>query len=111
MQSVRALGGHEIARLTKALNAVILSVDASRISAIAGLPNVVSIRPVGVYQLDLSETVPYIGAKAVQDAGFKGDGVTVAVLDTGIDYTHKEFGGPGNVDAYQAAERADTRDA
>ena len=74
MQSVRALGGHEIARLTKALNAVILSVDASRISAIAGLPNVVSIRPVGVYQLDLSETVPYIGAKAVQDAGIKGEG-------------------------------------
>ncbi|PYJ96658.1 MAG: hypothetical protein DME23_19600 [Verrucomicrobia bacterium] len=110
MQAVRAMGGHEIARLTKALNAVIMSVDASRISAIAGLPNVVSIRPVGVYQLDLSETVPYIGAKAVQDAGFKGDGVTVAVLDTGIDYTHKEFGGPGTVDAYQAAYGADTSD-
>ena len=110
MQAVRAMDGHEIARLTKALNAVIMSVDASRVSAIAGLPNVVSIRPVGVYQLDLSETVPYIGAQAVQGAGFKGDGVTVAVLDTGIDYTHKEFGGPGTVDAYEAAYGADSID-
>src|SRR5438876_2185859 len=110
MQAVRAMDGHEIARLTKALNAVIMSVDASRVSAIAGLPEVVSIRPVGVYQLDLSETVPYIGAQAVQGAGFKGDGVTVAVLDTGIDYTHKEFGGPGTVDAYEAAYGADSSD-
>src|SRR5256886_14327479 len=87
MQAVRAMDGHEIARLTKALNAVVMSVDASRVSAIAGLSNVVSIRPVGVYQLDLSETVPYIGAKPLQDAAFKGDGLTVPVLHTGSDYT------------------------
>ena len=36
VQSIRALGGREIARVTKALNAVILRVDASRIPTIAG---------------------------------------------------------------------------
>ena len=40
--------------------------------------------------------MPYIGAKAVQDAGVKGKGVKVAVLDSGIDYTHAAFGGSGN---------------
>jgi len=104
------MGGRELSRLSKSLNAVILKVDASHISAIAALPNVVSVRPVLNYKLDLSETVPYIGAKAVQAAGFDGSGVTVAVIDSGIDYTHKEFGGPGTRAAYAAAYGADTND-
>jgi minor extracellular serine protease Vpr len=62
MRAVGGLGGRELSRLNKLLNAVILKVDASRISTIAALPNVVSIRPVVNYKLDLSETVPYIGA-------------------------------------------------
>jgi subtilisin family serine protease len=33
-----------------------------------------------------------------------GEGVTIAVLDTGIDYTHAGFGGPGTVDGYKQAQ-------
>ena len=110
VRAARGMGGRELARLSKSLNAVILKVDASRIPAIAALPNVVSIRPVPNYKLDLAETVPYIGAKAVQTAGFNGSGVTVAVIDSGIDYTHKEFGGPGTPEAYEAAYGAGTDD-
>src|SRR6266581_6968316 len=110
MRAVGGLGGRELTRLNKALNAVILKVDASRIPAIAALPNVVSVRPVVNYKLDLAETVPYIGAKAVQAAGFNGSGVTVAVIDSGIDYTHKEFGGPGTPAAYAAAYGVDPSD-
>jgi len=79
----------------KALNAVILRVDASRIPAIAALPNVVSIRPVVNYKLDLSETVPTSARRLCRPPDSMVRGVTVAVIDTGIDYTHKEFGGPG----------------
>ena len=109
-RAIRALGGREIARVSKALNAVILRVDASHIQTIAGFPNVISIRPVIDYKLDLIETVPYIGAKAAQDAGFDGTGVTVALLDSGIDYTHKNFGGPGTAEAYADAYGTDTDD-
>src|SRR5437867_494908 len=100
-----------MARVSKALNAVIVKVDAGRIPAIAAMPNVVSVRPVVNYRLDLSETVPYSGATAVQTAGIDGTGVTVALLDSGIDYTHKEFGGPGTMEAYEAAYGTDTSDA
>src|SRR5207244_6996323 len=62
------------------------------------------------YGLDLSETVPYIGATAVQNAGVNGTGVRVAVLDTGIDYTHKFLGGPGTVAAYKDAYGNTTAD-
>jgi subtilisin family serine protease len=40
---------------------------------------------------------------AWQQTGRTGKGVNVAVLDTGLDYTQADFGGPGTAAAYQAA--------
>src|SRR6059036_1084048 len=61
MGQIRGLGGRELGRVSKAINAVVVSIDASRIQEIAALTGVRSIRPLVNYQLDLSETVPYIG--------------------------------------------------
>src|SRR5207245_2921115 len=110
MGQVRGLGGNELARVSKALNAVVIAIDASRIQDVAALPGVRTIRPLINYQLDLSETVPYIGASAVQAAGFDGSGIRVAVLDSGIDYTHAFFGGAGTAAAYTAAYGTSTSD-
>jgi subtilisin family serine protease len=93
-------GARVVARVQMVMNAVFVEVDASKLEQIAKDPAVSRIAPVGTYEKDLSETVPYIGAKAVQDAGVKGKGVKVAVLDSGIDYTHRALGGSGNVADY-----------
>jgi minor extracellular serine protease Vpr len=93
-----------LARTQVVLNAVILEVDASVLPALAANPNVISINPVRDYEMDLSETVPYIGALAVQDAGFDGSGIKVAVLDSGIDYTHGALGGSGDPDDYDSID-------
>lgn len=111
ISNVRSLGGQELGRVSKALNAVAVSIDASKLSEIAALPNVQKITVVRNYELDLGETVPYIGAAAVQSAGFDGSGVSVAVLDSGIDYTHKNFGGPGTAAAYTNAYGTTTADS
>jgi uncharacterized repeat protein (TIGR01451 family) len=104
MQSANQLGATELARVSKALNAVIVSIPANRLAELAKLPGVKSVRPVRHYERDLSETVPYIGAGFVQNTlNITGTGVTVAVLDTGIDYTHANLGGPGTPEAYEAA--------
>ena len=79
-----------------ALNAVMLEVDAAVLPQLAQNPDVLTVSVLGTRQLDLSETVPYIGATAVQEMGYDGTGVSVAVLDSGIDYTHIAFGGSGD---------------
>lgn len=100
---VRQLGGKELARVSKALNGIVVEIDARQARELEKVVGVLTVRPLNRYELDLSETVPYIGAKAVQDAGNTGAGVRVAVLDSGIDYTHKALGGGGTLADYAAA--------
>jgi subtilisin family serine protease len=86
-----------VAQTQLALNAVFVEVDRAVLPQLANDPAVMRIAPVGAYELDLSETVPYIGATAVQESGITGKGIKVAVLDSGIDYTHVALGGSGDV--------------
>lgn len=93
-----------LTRLKIALNAVIMEVDGARIEAIAQNTDINRINPVVNYERDLSDTVPYIGATPdVQETGFFGKDVRVAVLDSGVDYTHAKLGGPGTESIYALA--------
>jgi hypothetical protein len=98
LDRVRALdpNARVVATVQIVLNAVFVEVDASVLPQLANDPAVARIAPVADYELDLSETVPYIGASAVQNSGFTGRGIKVAVLDSGLYYTHAAFGGPGD---------------
>lgn len=107
---VRQLGGKEVARASKAINGLVVAIDSRQARELEQVEGVVSVRPVNRYRLSLSETVPYIGATAVQQGGNTGAGIRVAVLDSGIDYTHIAFGGPGTLAAYEAAYGGDPTD-
>jgi len=104
MKRIKALdpSAELVAQTQLALNAVFVRVDAAVLPRLANDPAVARIAPVGTYELDLSETVPYIGAEKVQQSGFTGKGIKVAVLDSGIDYTHASLGGSGEVAEYDA---------
>jgi subtilisin family serine protease len=52
--------------------------------------------------LNAHNTVKFIAADKLHKLGIDGTGMRVGVIDTGIDYTHKMFGGPGTVEAYKA---------
>jgi subtilisin family serine protease len=105
-----SLGAKELARVQRAHNAIAVRIDASQLQQVAALSGVAKVRPVLTYQLDLSETVPYVGGRAVQNGGRDGSGVKVAVIDSGIDYTHAAFGGAGTAAAYAAAWGTSTTD-
>jgi serine protease AprX len=66
----------------------------AQLRAITQLPNLRSVYANQRLTYFLRESVPLIGAPTAWESGFKGDGIGVAVLDTGVDGTHKdlEFG-------------------
>ncbi len=88
-----------------ALNGIKIEVHPSKIASISALPGVVSVLRVARHERNNAITVPYIGAPAVWQSthGFRGEGVKVAIIDSGIDYTHANFGGPGTPDAFATA--------
>jgi len=43
--------------------------------------------------ISLMDSAPLIGADDAWDLGYTGEGVTIAIIDTGIDYTHSDLGG------------------
>ena len=108
--NIASVGGRELARVQVAHNAIAVRIDASQLTQLAALSGVARVRPVLNYEMTLTETVPYVGGTAVQASGRDGTGVTVAVLDSGIDYTHRNLGGPGTTAAYAAAYGASPAD-
>ena len=110
ISQLQALGGVQTGRLTKALNAVVVQIDASQIATISKLAGVKSVRPVGRYELASDETTQHITANLVHWEGFDGTGIRVGVMDSGIDYTHRNLGGPGTEAAYEAAYGTATSD-
>jgi minor extracellular serine protease Vpr len=110
VSAMKSVGAVELGSVNIAHNAVAVRVDASRLKDLAAMPGVVKVRPVVHYKLSLSETVPYVGGAAMQSSGFDGKGITIAVVDSGIDYTHRNLGGPGTLAAYAQAAGVDSND-
>jgi len=102
--SITGKGGKIQAQMQSAYNGIQASVPADELDAVAELPGVVAIHPVRTYELDNAVSVPFLGVPQVwENTGYTGENVKVAILDTGIDYTHATFGGPGTVEAFEAA--------
>src|SRR5712671_4572578 len=106
--SIEGLGGTVVANYQAAYNGVKVRIDQERARALATLPGVVAVRPLQLMKPDNIRGIPLIGAPTVwQNLGLHGEGVKVAIIDTGIDYTHANFGGPGTSAAYDAAHKAE----
>ena len=108
--SIQQLGGEVLTTFHGALNGVKVNIPANQLKALRAVPGVIDVKAVGTYERDNATSVPLIGAPLVWQgvAHLQGQGVKIAILDTGIDYTHANFGGPGTVAAYQAAKAAGT---
>ena len=57
-------------------------------------PAVVSVEPVRTMYLHLAQGIPLMNASTVR-ATFNGQGIAIAIVDTGVDYTHLRLGGGG----------------
>ncbi len=101
-------GAVSIFEVSNAVPGVGLIADPAALRALAGLRVV----------LKISEIVPKTPANAGAaqltrvlqtwtDLGVTGRGERIGLIDTGIDYTHADFGGPGTTAAYQSARATD----
>lgn len=109
-RSATQLGATELFRVSAVFAGVAVKVRASQVSELRRIPGVVGVMELPDYEPLNWASVPLTKAPRVwQSAGLTGKGVTIGIIDTGIDYTHADFGGPGTVEAYQAALAAKGR--
>jgi minor extracellular serine protease Vpr len=112
----RGLGAKALGRANRAANVVAMKIPATKLTALTRIPGVVSVKPVARYQItqdpggsgSLAQAADYLQATEVRNQGFDGTGVKVGVVDSGIDYTHENLGGPGTTAAYEACNAQNT---
>jgi subtilisin family serine protease len=86
-----------------------MMLDTAAVKAVVGNPNVVKVSRIVPKTAENSNVVQLVKAlKTWKFSGNIGGGVTVGVIDTGLDYTHADFGGRGTAAAYDAAHAQET---
>ena len=86
---------------------VVLQGNAAQIRELAHRGDVERITPIIAKERQNASSV--VDTKTVntwtrENTGYTGKDVTIAVVDSGVDYTHSDFGGPGTAEAYQKAK-------
>lgn len=109
-----ALSPVEIYRVQRAMNAVALEVDASGVDDLRRAPGVRAVHFLELEYPTNSTSVPFLGTPSLWNDSLglglnaDGAGITIGIIDTGVDYQHATFGGTGALADYQANDRTVT---
>ncbi|MFE7193202.1 S8 family serine peptidase [Kitasatospora sp. NPDC057541] len=109
----------ELYRTRTLVAGLAVSAPAGRLPALRTLPGVTAVHPIVRKGRDNAHSVPVTGAPEVWAggpvaggapeegaSGSTGQGVRIGVADSGIDYTHADFGGPGTEEAFRSVDGA-----
>ena len=93
-----------IGRLSRLVNGLLVLVPESQIPGLGTIPGVIQVERARHYKPLGSQSIPWVGAPRAWAApnGFNGDGIRIGIVDSGIDYTHADFGGSGKTADYDA---------
>jgi minor extracellular serine protease Vpr len=111
--AIRSLGGTVLNDFQAAYNGISVSIALNRVAELRKLSNVIGVHAIQPHERSNAVSVPYIGAPQAWNGptGFRGDAIKVAIIDTGIDYTHGNFRAAGTIATpaeFMAANAADT---
>jgi subtilisin family serine protease len=96
----------EVFRTANALPGVALRARPETVRELAEQPGIKSVRRIRTVR-PANSGADQLGraVQAWQQTGRLGTGIRIGVVDTGIDYTHADFGGPGTPEAYREIDR------
>jgi subtilisin family serine protease len=106
MPAIQNLGAHVLYTQQRVFNGIAMYIDRDKLGQLATLPGVKAIHPMPILHASAFSSVDFLNTRTFwnkaysQGVGLHGENIKVAVIDTGIDYLHSNFGGPGTDAAY-----------
>ncbi|MEU4741876.1 S8 family serine peptidase [Actinosynnema sp. NPDC023658] len=98
-------GTKELYRTANGVPGVVVQADATKVRELAQRADVKSVRTVVPKARQNSSAVQLTNTlKEWQQYGKLGDDTRIGIIDTGIDYTHSDFAGPGTIAAFEAID-------
>ena len=99
LATLEGLGAQPLYTAQRVYNGVAVRIAADRLAEVGALPGVKAVHRIVLKQPDNATSVPFLGVPQAWTNEFLasrlGDGITIGIIDTGIDYLHTAFGGPG----------------
>ena len=93
------IGGRVLFRAQRAYNGIAMIVPRDKIASIASMPGVKAVHPMHPkYKTAAFSDIDFLGVRSFWSKapfGLHGENIKVADIDSGLDYVHTNFGGPG----------------
>jgi subtilisin family serine protease len=104
-------GSHVLYKTHSVLAGVAVTSNVRNYRSLQGISGVQAVYPIAPKSISNSYAVPLQHAPQAWAAhSTLGENSTIAIIDTGIDFTHANFAGPGTTAAYDTALANDTAD-
>lgn len=99
----------QVAQVGEITNSLRVGANGFRVEARLGdvpelyaIDGVISVAATTEFRPANETSVPWVGAEELAAMGFTGEGISIGIIDTGIDYLHANFGGSGSAAEYAA---------
>ncbi|HEX72708.1 MAG TPA: hypothetical protein ENN65_05295, partial [Candidatus Hydrogenedentes bacterium] len=96
--SAKAAAPPVIFRAQRVGNGVAVLADAAEAASLSRLPGVKAVHRLRGVRIGTATSMPFIGTPALWDhraPDLTGRDISIGIVDTGVDYLHPNFGGPG----------------
>lgn len=104
IEAVEAAGARLVGTFQTSFNGLHVHASRAQLLEILRQPGVEAVSIAPTMTIDMDDARAHLGGDLVEsELGWTGEGVTIAIMDTGIDYTHGAMGGAGDPADYQAA--------
>jgi minor extracellular serine protease Vpr len=104
---IAAAGARIVSTYDTGANGFLVHGTPAQIARLARAPGVRGVYGAPRFRPQLADAVPLVGGDVVRDKlGYSGRGVRIAIIDSGLDYTHRALGGRGDPAEFAANDPA-----